>query len=260
MKTVIIGSGNVATVLGEIIAGAGHPIFQVVARNENRGTALARTVGAAFTTRYAEIDRFADIYIVALSDTALATLGDTLSLPGKFVVHTSGAASIDTLSRITPRGGVLYPLQSLRATIRPFPPFPLLVDACRADDLDRLEDFGKTLSTEVLRAADNIRIKLHLAAVVANNFTNYLYTLASEYCKEENIDFSILLPLIRETANRLERYDPGEVQTGPAMRGDRNTIARQLHLLDNNKEIRKLYELFTNLIEEHYSHERTGKI
>lgn len=260
MKTVIIGSGNVATVLGETIAAAGHPVFQVVARNETKGTALARTLGASFTTSYQDVDRFADIYIIALSDTALETLGESLSLPGKLVVHTSGTSSIRALADISSRAGVLYPLQSLRSTIRPFPPFPLLVDALRTDDLYRLEDFAQTLSGQVLRADDNTRMKLHLAAVVTNNFTNYLYTLASEYCRAEKIDFSILLPLVRETADRLERYDPGEVQTGPALRGDANTIGRQLALLGNYQEIRRLYELFTNLIEEHYSHERTGKI
>lgn len=260
MKTVIIGSGNVATVLGETISAAGHSVLQVVARNSTTGTALARSLGSDFTTDYSGIDRSADIFIVALSDTALETLGVHLSLAGKLVVHTSGGASIGVLATSSSRCGVLYPLQSLRATIRPFPPFPLLVDAVRPDDLDFLVSFARTLSTRVLRADDSTRSKLHLAAVLTNNFTNYLYTLASEYCLKEKIDFSVLLPMIRETATRLERYNPDEVQTGPAVRSDRNTIAWQLNLLNNYKEIRGLYELFTNLIEEHYSHERTGKI
>lgn len=260
MKTVIIGSGNIATVLGETIASAGHTVLQVVARNHNKGTALARTIGASFTSDYSAIDRFGDIYIVALSDAALEPLAAEVSLPGKLIVHTAGAAPVHSLEPVSGRAGVLYPLQSLHAAIRPFPPFPLLIDTTRAGDLEHLENFAKTLSNEVIRAGDATRIKLHLAAVIANNFTNYLYTLTAAYCRREKIDFSILLPLIEETANRLERYEPEEVQTGPAVRFDKQTIARHISLLSNYQEIKGLYELFTNLIEEHYSHERFGKI
>jgi predicted short-subunit dehydrogenase-like oxidoreductase (DUF2520 family) len=197
---------------------------------------------------------------VALSDTALETLGHHLNLPGKLVVHTAGAAPLNILQSVSTRIGVLYPLQALRAAIRPFPPIPVLVDARNPEDLQVLEAFARTLSTEVRRADDATRLKLHLAAVLTNNFTNYLYTLAAGYCEKEQIDFSILLPLIRETADHLDRYAPGAVQTGPAVRGDGPTIARHLKLLDNYQEIRNIYELFTNLIEEHYHHERIGKI
>jgi predicted short-subunit dehydrogenase-like oxidoreductase (DUF2520 family) len=260
MKTVIIGSGNVATVLGEVITAAGHPLLQIVARNKARADALARDLGCAWTTRYSDIDPAADLYIVAVSDTALEELGRQLTLPDRLVVHTAGAASANVLMPVSARTGVLYPLQSLRAAIRPFPPIPLLVDTTRSDDLPVLEAFARTLSGQVRRADDTTRLKLHLAATLVNNFTNYLYTLAAGYCEQENLDFSLLLPLIRETADRLDRYPPGDVQTGPAVRGDGPTIDRHMKLLDKHKEIRNLYELFTNLIEEHYHHERIGKI
>ncbi|HEV3325508.1 MAG TPA: NAD(P)-binding domain-containing protein, partial [Puia sp.] len=93
MKTVIIGAGNVATVLGEIIIAAGHPLLQIVARDEARAAALARGLGCAWTTRYADIETAADLYIVALSDSALEELGRQLRLRDRLVVHTAGAAS-----------------------------------------------------------------------------------------------------------------------------------------------------------------------
>jgi predicted short-subunit dehydrogenase-like oxidoreductase (DUF2520 family) len=260
MKTVIIGSGNVATVLGETIAAAGHPVLQVVARRKEGAAALAGSLGCAYATRFPEIETGADLYIVALSDTALEKLGDSLTLPGKLVVHTAGAAPAAILEQVTARYGVLYPLQSLRAAIRPFPPFPLLVDAANPEDRQNLEAFAKTLSNRVQPADDTTRLKLHLAATFVNNFTNYLYTLAAGYCEQEKIDFGLLLPLILETAGRLDRYPPASVQTGPAVRGDRPTIARHIEILNYHKEIKSLYELFTNLIEEHYHHERIGKI
>jgi predicted short-subunit dehydrogenase-like oxidoreductase (DUF2520 family) len=259
MKTVIIGSGNVATVLGESIATAGHPVLQVLARNEAGAAALARIIGCPYTTRFADIDPGADLYLVALSDTAIQTLGSHLVLPGKLVVHTSGATPADILRSVTSRYGVLWPLQSLRATIRPFPPFPLIIDAANHEDLGKLETVARTLSRQVIQADDTTRLKLHLAATLVNNFTNYLYTLTADFCDQEKLDFSILLPLIRETANRLDNYAPADVQTGPAIRGDRETIKRHMGLLNNNQKIMDLYRIFTNLIEGYY-HERTGEI
>jgi predicted short-subunit dehydrogenase-like oxidoreductase (DUF2520 family) len=266
MKTVIIGSGNVATVLGEMIAAAGHPILEVAGRNINKTAALAKTLGCPYTlidrTSAAplQLNTAADLYIVALSDTALETAGNLLYLPGKLVVHTSGAAPLDVLRPVSERPGVIWPVQSIRSSIRPFPPIPLVIDAGTAGDRQELENFAKTLSRQVQYAGDATRLKLHLAANVTNNFTNYLYSLVAAYCRGENLDFALLLPLIRETAERLDRYEPEDSQTGPARRGDRTTIERHLDLLNKHQELRKLYELFTIQIEEHYQHERTGKI
>src|SRR5579863_5281780 len=238
MKTVIIGSGNVATVLGETIVATGHPVLQVLARNEVRAAALAGSLGCPYATRFPEIVSGADLYIVALSDTALERLGEMLTLPGKLVVHTAGAVPADVLTRVSSRYGALYPLQSFRSDARPYPPFPLLVDAANPEDRQELLTFAKTLSSRVLPADDTTRLKLHLAATLTNNFTNYLYTLAAAYCRQEKIDFSLLLPLIQEKAGRLDRYPPGAIQTEPAVRGDGPTIARHIELLYNYKEIR----------------------
>ena len=74
MKVVIIGSGNVATVLSIMIHRAGHEIAQIVSRNEGHAKALALkagTEGVALTEpEFAE----ADIYIIALNDAALESI------------------------------------------------------------------------------------------------------------------------------------------------------------------------------------------
>lgn len=252
MKVVIIGSGNVATVMGGKIAAAGHSILQVVGRRSAPAGQLAGELGCGYTTRWEEIDRGAELYLVALSDGALEGLGAVLSLPGKLVLHTAGAVARAVLSGVSERNGVLYPLQSLRKEIRPFPEFPLLIDASRPEDLPVIGAFARTIARQVEQADDATRLKLHLSAVLVNNFTNHLYTLAADYCRKEGIDFSLLLPIIRETAERVGSYPPSGVQTGPAIRGDRNTIVRHLNLLDNYKDIRELYNLFTIKIDEFY--------
>lgn len=253
MKVVIIGSGNVATVFGTQIKAAGHEILQVVSRQREHAALLAGQLHCPYSTYWTQINPGADIYLIALSDNALKGLGEQFTLPGKLVVHTAGAVSKDVLLPVSTHCGVLYPLQSLRKEVWPVPEIPLLVDANIPADLGKIVDFARTISPNVELADDATRLKLHLAAVLVNNFTNYLYTLAEDYCRQEKIDFTLLLPILRETANRLSNYSPGEVQTGPAVRGDESTIAKHIKLLDNYKSIKDLYELFTMQIKQYRS-------
>ncbi len=115
-----------------------------------------------------------------------------------------------------------------------------------------VETFARTLAELVQRADDEARLKLHVAAVVINNFSNYLYTLSADFCRQEEVEFSLLLPLIREMAGRLEGREPHEVQTGPAVRGDAGTIATHLNLLSKYQDLSQLYSLFSIQIEAYY--------
>jgi predicted short-subunit dehydrogenase-like oxidoreductase (DUF2520 family) len=259
MKVVIIGSGNVAGVMGLRSIGAGHRVVQVVGRREEAVAPLAREWNCAYTTRWDETDRGGDIYIVALSDRALADLGGLLSLPDRLVVHTAGAVSITVLAHVTPRCGVLYPLQSLRKEVRPIPEFPLLIDVLRPEDLPIVEGFARSLARQVERADDETRLKCHVAGVLVNNFTNYLYTLTEDFCRKEGLDFTILLPIIRETASRLERVHPRDVQTGPAVRGDPGTVEKHLEVLAKYDQLKELYGIFTQQIGEFYGIARNNR-
>jgi hypothetical protein len=93
-----------------------------------------------------------------------------------------------------------------------------------------------------------MRVKLHLAAVMVNNFTNHLYALMETYCREEGLDFHLLLPLIKETASRLDDVSPSKTQTGPAVRNDTTTIEKHLDLLQKYPQLKRMYELFTESI------------
>jgi len=250
MEMVIIGSGNVATVLGHQFQTAGHRIRQIFSREPGHAAQLATALQCEYTSRWEEIDRNADIFLVALADDALRDLHNHLSLPGKLVLHTAGAVPKEVLLEVSANSGVLYPLQSLRMGLIPYPEIPLLTDANLESDRQRITDLAHSISGQV-SAADNItRLKLHLAAVLVNNFTNHLYVLAGEYCRSEGADFSLLLPLIRETAGRLSRVAPEDAQTGPAIRGDGATIEKHLELISNYKDMKEVYTVFTRQIRE----------
>jgi predicted short-subunit dehydrogenase-like oxidoreductase (DUF2520 family) len=242
MKVVIIGSGNTATVLGKKMKAAGHEIVQVFGRNATAAEILSQHLNAQAVTNANDIYHSSDIYIVALADSSLPALHEWLRLDKKLVVHTAAAVSKHVLKNVSKNYGVLYPLQTLRKEQSHIPEMPFLVDGNTADDLALIEDFAATLSSRVMPADDDMRLRVHVAAVFANNFTNHLYALAEDFCKKGNVDFSLLLPLIDETARRIHTLPPQNSQTGPAIRNDVATIKKHLEVLKPYAHLREVYE------------------
>ena len=248
MKVSIIGSGNAATVLGRQIKAAGHNVLQVYSRNIYHAKFLADELQSRATDDWESIVTDADIYLVALSDAAIPEAAIMLGLKKGLVLHTAGSVSIEALKNCSVNYGVLYPLQSLRKEKMDYENIPLLVDGNTADDLCLIEDFAGTISKQVQKADDAYRLKIHVAAVLVNNFTNHLYSLAAEYCEQEQVSFDLLKPLIDETTDRLKDHDPRLLQTGPAVRNDQPTIERHLQMLAAYPALKKVYEVMTESI------------
>lgn len=248
MKIVIIGSGNVATVLGRQVLKSGHQVMQVFSRDAEHARDLAGMLQCGYTDSHADLAPDADIYLLAVSDNALYTLQPFPSIGGKLVLHTAGSVPMDVLQPLSVNYGVLYPLQSLRKEMEPTEDIPLLVNGNTPDVTAFIRDFAGSLSRTVSVAEDEERLKLHVAAVIVSNFTNHLYALAEDFCKKEEVDFPMLLPLIRETANRLSQYAPSSVQTGPAIRNDIFTLDKHLRILTNHPRLKYVYLKLTDSI------------
>jgi predicted short-subunit dehydrogenase-like oxidoreductase (DUF2520 family) len=250
MKIVIIGSGNVAAVLGRKFKAAGHTILQVYSRNAAAATELAYEWDTESTNYKILINKQADIYLVAVSDNSIDDVIEELRLPGKIVAHTAAAVPKEILKSVTDHYGVFYPLQSLRKEIITLPDVPIFFDGSDAATKKILEELAHSIAAEkVMEASDDTRVKLHLAAVVVSNFVNHLYTLAEAYCNKEGLDFKQLLPLIDETAARLKQTSAKQAQTGPATRNDSETIHKHLELLKNHPQLKNIYVLLTESIQ-----------
>jgi hypothetical protein len=249
MKAVIIGSGNAATVLGRLILQKDGTILQVVSRHLHHAESLAVQLNADFGDLTEKINPNADIYIIAVADDAIDAVLNQFSFNNKLVVHVAGAASIHLLKNASENYGVLYPLQSLRKEIQQIPEIPFLVDANNSFALDRIKEIAMQLSPIVHIANDEARNLLHVAAVFVNNFTNHLYSQAADFCKNENIDFDLLKPLIIETASRLRYTHPTHLQTGPAKRNDIKTIQQHQAILEKYGNLLELYKTFTKSIQ-----------
>lgn len=241
MQITIIGAGNVATVLGKLIKKAGHEIVQVFSRNIIQASVLAVELHAEPIDDLKKLNNNSTIYLMAISDAALQETANHIHLKKGILLHTAGAVSKEILKKSSNNYGVLYPLQSLRKEKTDYLNIPFLIDANTPDNLALMEDFAKSISQSVKKAGDEERLKLHVAAVVVSNFTNYLYALAENYCKKENVSFNMLKPLITEVADRLNNHQAAEMQTGPAVRKDTSTIEKHLQLLEQHPDLQAVY-------------------
>ena len=211
MDIVMIGSGNVAAVLGRKFDAAGHKIVQIISRNASAATELAYEWDTESSNYFSVINKNADVYILAVSDDALPEIVHDLKLPGKVVAHTAGSVPKEVLKNVTQHYGVFYPLQSIRKEITRLPDTPIFFEG--SDDIATatLKKLAESISTQPpVFAGSEDRMKLHVAAVIVNNFTSHLYALAEQYCKKEGIDFRQLVPLIEETVHRLKTNSPGD--------------------------------------------------
>ena len=248
MDIVIIGTGNTATLLGRTLKAAGHRIVQVYGRSSMAASELAYELGTESTTYWNVVNKDAQIFLLAVSDIAIEEIVRELHLSDKTIVHTAGSVSKNVLQNASLHYGIFYPLQSLRKEANYLPEVPIIIDASDPATLQQLENLASTISNTVITANDHQRLQLHLAAVFCNNFVNHLYVLMEEYCRKEGLDFTILLPLIRETTDRLKTMSPASSQTGPAIRKDMATIEKHIELLSGYPQLRNLYMVFTESI------------
>jgi len=252
MDIILIGSGNTATIIGRKSLSAGHRIIQVYSRSEDHAKRLALRLNSEPVYSAADIGIKADLMIIAIRDEAILPFIRTVKTIPFPVVHTAGAVTRNALKNPGNSYGVLYPLQTLRKEIEVMPPLTLLIDGNSQDSLKVITSFASTIAKTVIVANDTVRMKYHLAGTLVNNFTNFLFVLAENFCKKEQISFAVLQPLIEETIMRLRESSPAEVQTGPAIRNDLQTIEEHRLILKDHLDLLRIYEMFTLEIQNFY--------
>ena len=245
-KVSIIGSGNVARhLIHAFQSNSKIELVQVFARNKKSLTHLLDS--NSVTSDYTQLQA-ADVYIIAVSDDAIAEVSSQLPFENQLVVHTSGTVPLTTLESKN-RRGVFYPLQTFsKDKAVNFKTIPICLEAENEKDLQTLNQIASTISDAVYQINSEQRKALHVAAVFVNNFVNHLYQMGNEICDNNNVPFDVLKPLIQETANKIVSLSPKEAQTGPAKRNDLTTIeAHQQFLTDEN--LSTIYTLLTQSIQ-----------
>ncbi len=242
----IIGSGNVAFHLISALKKAPEiKLIQVCARDQKN---IQYLVDSSQIISKVEELKTVDVCIIAVSDSAISNISESIPFENKIVAHTSGSIAMKDLSTKN-RRAVFYPLQTFSIDkIVDFTTIPICIESENSEDFKIIEKIALSISKVVYPIDTKQRKALHVSAVFVNNFVNHLYQIGNKICLENKVPFDILKPLIQETAEKIQTLTPSEAQTGPAKRKDKQTIASHIDFLKNENQ-KAIYTLLTQSIQ-----------
>lgn len=234
MRIVLIGRGRLATNLEHALLQADHDVVSINSR----------------TLESLPIE--ADVFVVAVKDAVLTDVlrAATKGREDQLFVHTAGSMPMDLFQGLTAHYGVFYPMQTFsKERLVDFNEISVFLETNDAASMERLKMLAATLTPHVYELDSEGRKHLHLAAVFACNFVNHCYALSAEVLKAKGLPFSVMLPLVDETAQKVHELSPKDAQTGPAVRGDQNVMQMQAEMLADIPAVKQIYEALSNDIQ-----------
>lgn len=190
-----------------------------------------------------------ELILICVSDNVIGEIVSKISDKGAIIAHTSGSIPMSVFENKFKNYGVLYPLQTFTKNheLR-YDNIPVFIEGSSKDVVCKLKETASIFSEDI-READSIsRQKLHLASVFACNFTNALACISKDLLADSNIDFSALIPLMKQTVRKWENLTPEEAQTGPAIRNDTQVMDSHLRLLAHDSNLQALYSIISEYI------------
>ncbi len=253
-KIVIIGCGNLAWHLAKQINK--YNLFDIFIYNHQANPNLNEfksKLNCHTEIGFKNLIRDANYYFICVSDDYISSVSKIISpiYSSSIVLHCSGSLPLSEIKTKNINKGVFYPLQTFsKADEIDWQQLPILLESSDASTKKKLDVFTKNFSKNASHVDYKLRLKIHLAAVLVNNFTNSLFLAASDLISEtsNNQNFKIFLPLIKKTFKKLEKLNFRESQTGPAKRKDYLVIKKHLKVLEQNKDLKKIYKQLTKLI------------
>ena len=251
-EIVIIGAGRLATHLGLAFFRKGLKVAQVYNRTADKGQKLAKKLGASFINDLSEVTLSADLYFLAVSDSVLEDLSSRLRLRDKLVVHSSGTMGMEILTPISSNIGVFYPVQTFSHNKRiNFRKVPVCIEGNTKFSVEQLEILAGKITDSVHYLNSDKRRILHLGAVFASNFTNFLYAVTEELLLAHDIPLTFRESLILKTAMNVRQGKLITSQTGPAVRGDDKVLDKHRMMLADHPEYLAIYNLISDNIIKH---------
>lgn len=248
-KIAILGAGNVAWHLAPALEDAGHEITEVYARDIEKAAQITERVYSAEPKDDLDFSESkAQIFILAVKDSAISELADAIILPEESIlIHTSGGMSLDILGYSSAsHSGIMYPLQSFtKGRKMDLDEVPFLLEAEDQETLQKLKILAKSLSPLVYVIRSKDRMAIHVAAVFASNFTNHMIRISEEVMRRQGLDFEMLKPLIIETLSKSLQIGAKNAQTGPAIREDYETMEEHHQFLNYNEQVAEIYRLIS---------------
>jgi predicted short-subunit dehydrogenase-like oxidoreductase (DUF2520 family) len=249
MTISLIGYGNVAYALANSLLISGHQIVSVHGRNRIKREHFAKNINCIPLDMDSIIPDRVDMVIIAVKDDAIHQVSRQLFASNDQTIfcHTSGSIGMDAIADKT-HFGVFYPLQTFsKSRELDFSEIPICINGNSTFSTGRLTDLANSLSKKIYLLTDEERKKAHLAAVMVNNFTNYIVSEAYQMLEEQNLPIQLVQPLLLETCKKLLDNPPDTTQTGPARRNDQLVINTHLEMIQND-HLKESYRILSKAI------------
>jgi|WetSurMetagenome_2_1015567.scaffolds.fasta_scaffold00574_3 predicted short-subunit dehydrogenase-like oxidoreductase (DUF2520 family) len=248
-----IGAGNVAEALALAFYREKQNIVSVTSASGKSAIALAAKTGSVAQEGY-KFSGKTDIIIIAVNDSSIEKVAGLIDCSeDTIVVHTAGSVHLGTLGR-SDRAGVLYPLQTFtKGRVVNMKAVPFFIESTDEETLAVLKELALLIGSSVHQCVSERRKLLHLAAIFASNFPNFMMTIGSDIVSRAGFNPGVLNPLIKEMAGKAVTMGPEEAQTGPARRNDTETINDHLEILSYSAEYHDIYEQLSKMIMHYYN-------
>jgi predicted short-subunit dehydrogenase-like oxidoreductase (DUF2520 family) len=251
-KVVIIGSGKLARALCPVLLKNEIQIDQIFSRNLEHAKNLATPYKIRFTDDYNILEKNADLYLVCVNDDAITEVSESLSRhldPTDRICHTSGSRGVAAISGYFHHRACLWPMQSFSHNTQVnWSEVPIFLSGSDSI-LEEIEKMCRRISQKVYRLDEEKKKWVHVAAVFANNFSNYNLTITKKILDSCGVPLDVMEPMMDNMMRNVFHIGPANTQSGPANRGDRETI--EMHrkmLLEKFPEYENLYLLFSEII------------
>jgi predicted short-subunit dehydrogenase-like oxidoreductase (DUF2520 family) len=210
----IIGPGRAGTSLAAALAAHGWDVVGFLGRHDD-------LTGAAHGV---------DILVIATPDDAVAATAATVAPEaGTTVLHLSGSLGLDALAP-HPRRAALHPLVPLpNAAVGATRLASGVTFAVSGEPVARL--LALSLGGRVVEVAEADRAAYHAAACIAANHVVALLGQVERVAAAAGLDLAAFLPLTRAALDDVAALGPRRALTGPAVRGDWDTLSRHLDAL-----------------------------
>ncbi len=239
MRTGIMGAGTVGTALAVRLSRSGYQIAAAASRSRGSASRLVEMTGSGriYDTLQGVADNADFVFITTPDDVIPVIANETRWHAGQYVVHCSGADSLDVLEPARIAGaqvGSFHPLQTFASIQKAIDNLPGSTFALEAEGalLDILKSMAAAIDGRWIKLGAGDKAAYHAAAVMSCNYLVTLVKMAADLWDTFGIPreqaIQALLPLLKGTINNIENLSVPNALTGPIARGDIGTV--QIHL------------------------------
>lgn len=241
MRLGILGGGRAAWAYGSEWQRMGWPIAGVWLR---RGSS-SRLPELLSAPRRAvdELAAESELLLVAVSDRAIAEVASKIPASEAIVFHASGAV------RSVTGGFSLHPLKSLPPVGEPVDlRDALLVFEGEHRKTARL--IAAAIGARFAEVTPERKALYHAAAVFGSNYVAAMLDVAEALMRRSGITDvrPELTALARSAIENWQQHHDARRFTGPAVRGDEQTLARHIEALHGDAQVQEIYKLLADWI------------